>query len=308
MSLTAGMYPNTPNRQQEELEKNAEAELFVKIAASQGIDLNTLNDEEVSALYAYTFNKEAEFPPPEDKKEEGKDKGEGKDDEDEEKKKESAAREHETKLAYAREMEMADKLGRHMAHCYIDELNKVGSALIAQQGGAQQTPEQPATETKEAAMPEHLAKALGKVKSVAGKASDAARSGAFSAGLKAHDAGRFLKNKAEHAASAVGKAVKEHPGRTAAGAAAAGAGAGFAAGRAGKKKESSAIDQLAIEAAVKMAHEAGLDVDEASDKVAGVFLLGLDESTKVAATLEQQIEIRALEYLEAAGYPVTWAS
>lgn len=303
MSLTAGMYPN---RQQEELEKNAEAELFVKIAAQQGIDLNKMNDEEVAALYAYTFDKQAEFPPPEDKKDE--DKGEKKDeDEDDEKKKESAAREHATKLAFAREMEQADQLGRHMAHCYIDELNKVGSALMAQQGGAQT--ETPAADPKEASAREFI-----------GKARDAAKKGADHViGALSKDRGKFPKALGQHgpdishvrrmgrAAEAFGK---EHGKATAigAGAAAASGAAGFAAGRHGKKKEGSALDELALEAAVKIASDGGFDPEEAATKVVGIHMQGLEESTKVAATLEQQIEVRALEYLEAAGYPVQWAT
>jgi hypothetical protein len=289
MSLTAGLYQNA--RAAEEIEKTAELALFCKIAAEQGVEIDTLNDSQLEELYNFTMNKTAE-------EESAKDKGETKDEEDEEKK-EAAAAEHRAKLAHVAELQRADELGRKMAHSYVDELNKVGSALLQQQGGAAQ----PET-TKEAAMPERLAKALGKVKGFAGKASDSARSGAFDAGHALNRGAGKVKEVAEKGV----EHVKAHKGAYGAGAGtAAGAGAGFAAGRFGKKKESSAVDTLALEHAVKMAHAGGFDVDEVAERLMAANTLDLfPESTKMASTLEQQVELRALELLETVGYPVEW--
>lgn len=262
--------------QQEDLTKQAEAELFSKLAAANNIDLRQLNDGQIQQLWDATFNKTAEFPPPSDDKKEDK-KEEAKKDEEkkDEEKKEAAAREHATKLAAAREEANAYHLGEVMAQGYVDHLQKLGMAL-------NQTPAADDA-TKEAAMPENLAKALGKVR---GAASSVASKGK------------------EVAGKAV-EAVKNNPGKAAAGAGAAGAAAGFAGGRMSKK--GSALDQLAAEEAVKIAHDAGgYDLDDVADKINAVATLGLQDSTKLASTLPEQVSIRALEFLEAAGFPVAW--
>lgn len=74
-------------------------------------------------------------------------------------------------------------------------------------------------------------------------------------------------------------------------------------------KKASAIDELALGHAVKLAQANGFDPAQAQRKVAAVAELGLlGESTKIASapTVDEAVSIRALEYLEAAGYPVTW--
>lgn len=78
---------------------------------------------------------------------------------------------------------------------------------------------------------------------------------------------------------------------------------------AASSKKASAIDELALHHAVKIAQAGGFDPAQAARKVAAVAELGLlGESTKVAsaATVDGAVEVRALEFLEAAGYPVTW--
>lgn len=284
----------------EDLTKQAEAELFAKLAAQEGVDLNALNDEQIGELWNHVFPKTAEE---EERKEEAKEEDEEK---KEEEKKEAAAREHAIKLAQAEEEQRAHYLGQVMAHSYVAELGKIAAAQEAGEEG----------ESKEAAMPEALAKALGKAKGHAGaavgkakafgrKVSDSARSGAFDASLKANDAARKVKDVARKGV----EHVKAHKGAYGAGAAgAAGAGAGFAAGRMSKKKESSAIDMMALEHAYKIAEATGgYDLEVVAEKLAAVHTLGLNDSDKLAATVDQQVEIRALEYLEAAGYPVEWA-
>lgn len=259
----------------------ADAQMFCKVAADQGIDLGALPDEHVQFLWE-EFHKVAE----DEKKEDESSEEDAKEDEKEEEKKEAAAREHAVKVAQAAEEARADHLGRVMAHSYLDELQKVAAAREAEANG----------ETKEAGMPPQLAAALGKVR---GAASSAASKGKEMAGAAAAK-GKELGGKALGAA-------KSNPGKTLGGAAAAGAAAGFGAGRASKKHASvSHTDELAMRHAVKIAAEAGLDPEEVELKVAAVAVLGLGESDKLASDLDSQIHIRALEYIEAAGYPVTW--
>jgi len=274
----------------EDLMKAAAGELFAKLAAENNIDLTQLSRDQVNELYQLTF-KTAE----EESKEEKEESKEEKKDEDEDK--EAAAyTEYSQKIASIREDQRARELGVKMAEAYVEHLRTLGAEL---QGG------NGAEESKEAAMPEHLAKALGKVRGAAGHVAGKAKEVAGK--------GKELAGKAEwHARGAASKATnfaKEHKGHAAAGGAAAAAGgAGFAAGRMGKKKEGSAIDQAAIELGIKIAFEGGLDPEEAADRLMAVQVLGSPESTKMGSTLEQHLHIRALEFLEAAGYPVEWTA
>lgn len=69
-----------------------------------------------------------------------------------------------------------------------------------------------------------------------------------------------------------------------------------------------AIDQLAAELACEKAASAGYSADEAAQRVIAVLTLGAPDSIKVAsaATLEAAVDVRALELLELAGYPVQY--
>jgi hypothetical protein len=247
--------------------KQAEAEMFAKLAAAEGVNLADFTDEQVQQLWDHTFGKHAE-----DGEEAKKDDEEKDDDE----KKEAAAAEHQQKLAFANEVAKAEHLGQVMAESYVQHLNKLGHDL-----------------SKEA------------TKALPGPS----MRGAFGRALTSvQQAARKGKGAVERGARKAGDFAKEHKGKFIAGGAgaAAGAGGGYVAG---KKKESSAlsnIDQLALEHAVKLANDAGLDPEVAATRVTSVANLGLDESDKVASTLQEQVHVRALEYLEAAGYPVTW--
>ena len=288
----AGYYDNS---EQEDLAKTAEAELFAKLAMQEGIDIAKLSDEQVTELYDYVMHPKTAS---EETKEETKDEGESK---DEAEAKEAAAREHAVKLAYARDAAQADELGRQMARSYVEELNKIGSDLLAKQAAAEA--EAGAAEgTKEAAMPEHLAKALGRVKEVGKSVGEKAVSGGFDAANAVTGAARKVKDVASKGVD-LAKKHKTTIG-VGAGSAAVGAGAGYAAGR---KKESSAIDKLALEHAVKLAHAANFDADQAARRLLAAHELDLlAESTKMASTLDAQVHLRALELLESVGYPVNW--
>jgi len=69
-----------------------------------------------------------------------------------------------------------------------------------------------------------------------------------------------------------------------------------------------AIDQLAAELACEKAASAGYSADEAAQRVIAVLTLGAPDSIKVASaeTLESAVDVRALELLELAGYPVQY--
>ncbi len=73
-------------------------------------------------------------------------------------------------------------------------------------------------------------------------------------------------------------------------------------------KKASAFDVHAARVAVKLAGEGQFDSDEAADRIGAVLLLGAPESTKVAQVQDTDaaLNVRALELLELAGYPVTW--
>jgi hypothetical protein len=93
------------------------------------------------------------------------------------------------------------------------------------------------------------------------------------------------------------------------GAAAVGGGAALASK---KKKEASALNELARESALaKIAESGEFDGEIAADRIDAVLTLtgGDLQGTKVASAenVDQAVEIRSLELLEAAGYPVNWA-
>lgn len=306
---------------QEDLEKQAQAELFAKLAADNGIDLEKLSEEQVVYLWDRTFSKTAEED--KDDKDEKKDDDKEKDSEGDDEVKSAAAQEHEQKKEAAAKLAEADFLGRVMAHSLVNELRKIASDNEGDAEEKDAAGESEEGEAKEAAMPPQLRKALDKGKSVA------SRAGELVTGSKAKN----LKSKAETAIRSAGEAKakgsktqkgweglakKYSPAakdeakkvkltRIGLGAAAAGGVAGGAAAAA-SKKEASAIDELAAVEAVKTAAESGYDIDEASERVAAILTLGVGESEKIAFAqdLDGAVAIRSLELLEAAGYPVTW--
>jgi len=273
----------TASATQEDLTKQAQYELFAKVASANGINLSQLSDAQCDELFERTM---------------GPEKTAG-----EMGKREMAEREHAEKRAAAVMFEQADSFGRQAAHAYVDELKKVAAAVEEQQ-------------YKEATVGE-TARAVG------GHIAGAARS----AGGHAADAARSAGGHAADAARSAGGWAKEHPKTTAgvaAGTVAAAAGAEALRRHRNKSKEeaapseekTSAIDELAAYRALAIVDEynktAGVqpfDLNVADERIAAVvFTLGLGDSTKIAsaANVDTAIEIRALEALEAAGYPVQW--
>lgn len=68
------------------------------------------------------------------------------------------------------------------------------------------------------------------------------------------------------------------------------------------------FDELAAVHAIDMLKQAGQDEGIAQARVSAVFTLGLQESVKIASatTPDAALTLRALEFCEAAGYPVDW--
>lgn len=240
----------SPSTTSEDVEKQAQVQLFAKLAADNNIDLNNLPDDKIADLWN-EFQKVAEFPP---KKDDG-------DKDDEGKKKNEAKEEHEEKKAAAEKLAEADFLGRTMAHAYVDELKKIAADTTA--AAATSTPA--ATTTKEAGgMPPWLKKGVEGAKAEGDKGKDKKE-------------GKKEEKKEEKAPPS-------------------------------KSKKASALDELACSSALKKVAEAGFDVDEAGTRLGAVLQLPIADNTKIAqvADLDTAIEVRSLELLEMAGYPVTW--
>jgi len=262
--------------QEEQLEKQAAAELFSKLAADNGIDLSQLSDEQIGGLWAETFGEKLAADDEEEDEEE-----------DEDKKKKASAelsslQDEQQKLAFA------DQAGRVMAHAMVNELNSINENIA-----------------KEAAMPEGLRKGLEAAGRHVGKAGNKAGKHLEGVGKK------IVGVVAKGGEGAMNPTTAKRIGGGAYGVGAAAAGGAGAAIHHRSKKESSALDELALQEAFNKAASAGFDTDEATDRLNAVFTLGLGESEKVASApagdLNAAVDIRSLEYLEAAGYPVTWA-
>ena len=263
----------TKTASQEDLEKQASVDLFLKLASEQSIDLSAMPDAQVQALYDNWVSKTAESEEPE--KEEAIE--------------EKAKKEHEEKKAYAEKVAEADYLGRIMAHSYVQELSKIAESQEGQ--------------TKEALRVHVPPIITDTAHRLVGHSKLQLRKGLEA--LKGHfeNVGKHLGGKTSH--DALARGIAAHAG----GAAAVGGGAAVAH-HALKKKEGSAIDQLGAEMAVYIANEGGFDPEQAGHKVASVLELGLvQESVKVAAApdVDTAVYVRGLELLEAAGYPVEWA-
>jgi len=263
----AAIYGTGNNEVEEtDIEKMAAAELLVKLAEEEGVDLDQFNDQEIAEMVSGLY-KGAEFPP---KKDEGK-KEEHEEEESPKKEKEEEAKEKAAE---------ADFLGRVMAHSMVQEIREI---------------------EKEAGK---VGDALKAVKDLPGRYGKNVKERAQSAAasMRQAKAGRSISGQeltgGQRILSALRGAKKLAP---EAGVAAALTGGGILAAKSGKKKESSAnmeaLDQLASQRAFEMAKEAGYIDDE------GNFLV---EQQKEASALELAIEKRALEICEANGIPVEW--
>jgi len=278
----------TINAGGEDLEKQAAAEFLVKMAQDEGIDLNQLSDDEVGALL-YEVEKSAAA---------GEFGGYAVEDEAQEK------------------LAEADFLGRAMAHAYVNELSEIEKQALDIKGGAKRAV---------GWVGDKLQALGGRVARVSGAASRNIQGAGKKAyegqlasraeglggmdkvrramhalkqpnagGLKKRDA-RIARALRSEATAAGGKAMASRQkligGATAGGAVALTGGAGYGGykalgGGSEKKSYNEAIEEAASERALEMLAEAGYDVE------------------KVA---EADVETRALQILEASGYPVNWS-
>ena len=257
-----------------DLEKTAAAELLVKLAEEQGVDLNDFSDVEVAGmldeLYGGGIFHYAQ---------EGEATGEEAMTEEEKKKKE----EEDAKEKVAE----ADYLGRIMAHSMVQELNNI---------------------EKEAAAPAWLGKAVDAVKGGGSKALGAVRGYPSNVAGRGREAKRMMTEAVTrkgsvgtgkmgvrdqiNSALGAGKAIAPEAGAVA-GLAGLGVG-GYKLNKYRKEKEkgASAIQALAEERAYELAKEAGY-IDD-------------DYVSKEASALDYEVERRALEICEANGIPVEW--
>lgn len=264
----------------DDLEKQAAAEFLVKLAEQEGVDLDTLSDNEVGELLAHIEGGQVK----------------------------QAEAEAETQVTEAQEkLAEADFLGRAMAHAYVNELHEIEKQ--AQSIGPQIGAGRLAYRRLAAALGRGAEAAKGGAKAV-GEWTGASQvgSGAKKAvqGLKAHSAQakQIKKDYGEAGLKTLlgtrSEAAKEGLKELGAGAARMGkrvvgpAAAIETARRIGKAQGSSekeaksfdeAFESLARERAYEMLAEAGYDVE------------------KVA---QADIDTAALQMLEAAGYPVNW--
>lgn len=304
-------YFGTSAPSEDELQKQAQAELFLKLAEEEGIDIDQLSDEQVEELYNATFAEDGDA---------------GEQTVEEDSMATKAAAEWATQKEAADKFAEAEFMGRTMAHAYVDELKKIAAGNL--------DPNAAAAAERKAKLPgggavrgSEKAMGAGKQRAV-GKVEGAVREGAHGAKLRVGGGLRRLGHAVSggrlkdtvSAAKGQGqifsrdmlktrKATLAGMGATAAGAAlAAGAGAAGYKALKGKEKKSAAIDTYAGNLAAEKLAEAGWDPNEAVELLSAVIALDDGEDSKIAyaENLEQAVEIRALELAELAGYPVEW--
>jgi len=301
----------------EELEKQAQTDLFCKLAAENNIDLSQMSEREIGNLYAQVFPKHAE--------EEGSEEDEEEDEEEKKKKKDeeektSAAHYWMQKRASQEKIAEADMMGRVMAHAFTQELELIKEAA-GRSGGESYGGGSDWSGRSERKGEKAWKEQVKKVKAETASKGSAARqakwdargpaAGSGASGGKSMGAAGAKLERLKNLAKGTSKGQRIAAG---VGGAALAAGAGYAGYKAlkGKKKAASAQMEFEDEAclqACKTASAAGYDIDEAMERVDSIQNLGLEETEKVAMVqeFEDAVHVRGLEYLEAAGYPVDWS-
>jgi hypothetical protein len=257
-----------------DLEKVAAAELLVKLAEDQGIDLSDFSDEDVMDMvgelsksaeeHSEEHSEEAKKGLAQFAKEEAKEKeSEGDDEKKEEKQEEKIAE--------------ADFLGRVMAHSFTQEMDSIqktaGKIKVVKKGA----------DTVVNKVKNYFTGAAGQVskgaKNVVGR-------GNKKVNLNRLEDSDIKQMRREQIVAGL-KGMGIGAGKLALPVAGVGA-AGLGLHHALKSKEGSALDTLAEARAVQMLQEAGYAQE------------------KTASAVEVAVERRALEMLEANGYPVEW--
>lgn len=271
---------------EEEIEKEAQAQMFLKLAEEEGINIDELSDEQVQELYDATF-------------EDG-----GSTSVEDTTLQDQAQAEFAEKQAAAEKFADAEFMGRTMAHAYVNELQKIAAE---QKEAAKAGPG--VSLSGKAGVKEEKAQ-LAKVQEMNRAKQRAAQpSGAGTGASGAKSVGKIEGKGREFMA-----ALKTRKGkRTAAGVA---GGLGLAAvGAYGTKKaleKKAEVEALDIQAAQlafqKIAASEEFGMEEAEARLNAVLTLGPTETEKCAGVTDQEayLDIRSLELAELAGYPVTW--
>jgi hypothetical protein len=315
---------NTPGLA-EEKEKAAQAEVFVKLAVDNKIDISRLSDGQIAELWNATFDegqpKTASATPDVVKQ----------------------AQQEFAAISQVTDMQkQADAFGRQAAHSFYAELDEIqksaaGAGIITGEKmrdiiepkaypdtgpiPMRNVPNQPAPKGAKSptlagprrGLPDtNLEDALDKTRAAEERLKKmhslkGTTEYAKEKGRQGYAATRAGAEKGYEALKGVAKNKWVQRGAMGLGSTALFGGAAYGAHRA-MKKEESALDTLASELAFNKAAEAGWDSDEAAERIIAVVTLSGGESQKVAMAndLDQAVEIRSLELLEQAGYPVTW--
>jgi hypothetical protein len=256
--------------------------MFAKLAKDNEIDISSMSDEKIEQLFRATFAADektaGELPPQFQKKDEGEKKDDKKDEKSEEEKKAAAeaAVEQEKKAEEARlekQAQEADFMGRVMAHAYVNEMRKIAASAETAQGVKDVATSEP---EKTASLREKLLKIAN----------------ADCPPEKKDDGKKDEKKDGDDKGKSLPPWLKD-------------------------KEASASLEDAAAQQALsivqeynKTAGENAFDVKVAAERINAVHTLGLTESAKVASAenVETAVGIRALEYLEAAGYPVQWTA
>lgn len=296
----------TASATDEEVEKTAQLEMFAKLAADENIDLSQMSDDQVAYLFNETFKTAAAQPQPQETTPDEK--------------LAAAQAEFAAKQEWAEKVAEFDYLGRVAAHSYVQESMKIAEAMEKDAASVSETIAKGHAKTHGS-----WTKApsfLDKVKSIAtGERGRNALKEMTWLKEKGEAATKSLPKKDRELGAALMKQYKGHlhkevakgfaPHAAVGAAAVGGAAKGIhhAVKKDEKESRASALDSVALETAVKMASEQGWNTDEVVSRLEAVVTLGLGESEKTASApdFETAVITRGLEYLEAAGYPVTWA-
>lgn len=288
----AAIYGTGQMEEETDIEKMAAAELLVKLAEEEGVDLDSFDDQEIAEMVSSLYKSASD----EEKKEEEKKEKEGGFEDLKKKHEEGESEKHEEKEESKAEEKVAeaDFLGRVMAHAYVQELGeiekeagKVGDTL---KKGKEAVTGFFRSQKQKAGLGARQLKS-----GITGKGSVAGTE--YHGQQRKNMITQGLKNLAP--AAAAGTAV--------AGGAAVGAHHLFKKkdkDEKGKKKhgsaDESALEAMAAELAFGLAKEAGY-IDEE-----GNFLVETQTEEKQASALDQAVYARALEICEQNGIPVEW--
>jgi transcriptional regulator with XRE-family HTH domain len=261
--------------EEDDLEKTAAAELLVKLAEEEGVDLSQFSDEDVEGMINELYS------------------GDGIE--------HTAEAEEELDEEGQEKFAEADFLGRVMAHSMVQELNNIEKEAAEEMGPqiskarlgyrrAKGAVQRGASAAGKATGVSQMIEGLKDVRKAKGMQAAETAAGHAKRSLKAFPSGKAGVEALKGGAKRFGKRV---------GIPLALAGGGYAAYRAlkGKKKEknASALEKLAEARAYEMLMESGyLEIPEGY------------EQEKLAGQLGYEVDNLALQMLEAAGWPVEW--